>query len=1311
MTQPNQRGASQDPDRTHEGPNIDPMKPPPTMQTLVYSPDVRVLIGHGNKQIEISRDIVGGTLIRKENAASTLFLTVTNKEGRYSSKISPMDRITVFMKRIRWVQVFSGYLDTVPFRQLYQGVITIKATCTLKRLLHTWWNPSLPASAQLFDQAGFMDATAGDGQVIDSGLGTMLANLLTRVGGWNRENIHIQNFPVSFYNFITAQINANVAANTSATMRFRRLLLGDDISGGAPMYADINPNAGAPGPPGVGAAFYVEQIIAACDEMGLGPLTIDSQNSQAVEQAAAEGMHSRDEASAKAWEQMLEAGQNWYANTQNTDAAILGVACAMAESGLRNLANAAVPDSLRFPNDGLSPDHDSVGLFQQRNFAEWGCLPAWSKIFTAHGPVDIVDVKPGDEVWSYDGERIALAKVTGWQMTGHKTLLTINTRGRRLEVTGNHRIPVRRYMGVKDGRRYGNQHTPSTCGWETIEIQARDIRPGDYLIIPHGMGDGTAVTDPDGNTLTVGIMELVGLYLGDGNTDNNGRTEIAHGTSGIHNDHMPHYRQVIRDELDVEPRVDKRRTRTRFNSPRFRKLIDEHFPGNCYTKRLPGWVFRLAPELQLALLRGYLDSDGSVDKMGRVSWTSVSENLIHDIRHLCIQLGIPVGNISRQAGKVATFSGQRNCSCSTNYTLRLTIPSLNAIIGSNSPHKAERLTTDKPQLTSVYHDDFNQSFCRRPPIGDPPENAVYHRVISIDEGDVEVPVYDIEVAGMAHYVADGIVVHNSVAQRMNPKQAARMFFAHLRQIEGWRNMDPGSAIYKVQRGGSPAYFAGFIPEATKMVQAARAAQTAATGLIGSNPLTSALDAGAGLAGFDIAKTVNAVANAATEGLDPIGARSLAGKPNPDSEGAINAAMSFLGTPYVWGGEQPGVGLDCSGMVDHAFRAIGINVGSWTGQQLAAGTPIDPRNAQRGDLLFPDSGHVGIYLGGGQWIDTGGPPGVKIGPIQKPLHLHYAARRICDNGGIDPTAPFVQGAVGPGAPPGTGQQTGVGGGSGGERSQLIARNLFSYIFDPALFANDVAVLWSTAGGHKEFIDAQPLIQMVQAVCKASLRNFQSAPNGDFIAYYPDHFGLEGKPAVMKLEDIELKDVHIDYSDDNLTTHVYVAGDPVLYGQTDQVLCWLDSAGTCSVEDEWSFQRMRKVGLGDFEFRDGAEFMKRYGVRPYQQFMPMVGSHELEFLLATQIFMEKWAAQYQTRCSFTFMPELLPGMRVEIGDHGLQLYVNEVIHEFNFENGFRTSAVMSAPSNPRAREAMADTKTAAPGPDLGFQSGNLFREFLG
>ena len=53
-------------------------------------------------------------------------------------------------------------------------------------------------------------------------------------------------------------------------------------------------------------------------------------------------------------------------------ALIIGVATAMQESNLYNLANDDLPESLNYPHQGSGWDHDSVGLFQQRSSSGWG---------------------------------------------------------------------------------------------------------------------------------------------------------------------------------------------------------------------------------------------------------------------------------------------------------------------------------------------------------------------------------------------------------------------------------------------------------------------------------------------------------------------------------------------------------------------------------------------------------------------------------------------------------------------------------------------------------------------------------------------------------------------------------------------------------------------------------------------------------------------------------------------------------------------------------------------------------------------------
>jgi hypothetical protein len=71
------------------------------------------------------------------------------------------------------------------------------------------------------------------------------------------------------------------------------------------------------------------------------------------------------------------------------------------------------------------------------------------------------------------------------------------------------------------------------------------------------------------------------------------------------------------------------------------------------------------------------------------------------------------------------------------------------------------------------------------------------------------------------------------------------------------------------------------------------------------------------------------------------------------------------------------------------------------------------------------------------------------------------------------------------------------------------------------------------------------------------------------------------------------------------------------------------------------------------------------------------------MAYQTFMLMWARQFLTTFTFTFMPELYPGGIVAFPDHGIQTYIDEVYHSFDYENGFTTQANMSAPSAIKGR----------------------------
>ncbi|WP_294578497.1 C40 family peptidase [uncultured Thomasclavelia sp.] len=80
---------------------------------------------------------------------------------------------------------------------------------------------------------------------------------------------------------------------------------------------------------------------------------------------------------------------------------------------------------------------------------------------------------------------------------------------------------------------------------------------------------------------------------------------------------------------------------------------------------------------------------------------------------------------------------------------------------------------------------------------------------------------------------------------------------------------------------------------------------------------------------------------------------------------LSAAYSRLGCPYKWGAEGPNA-FDCSGFVKWCYAQVGVSLPHSSSALKSAGTQISISNAQPGDILWK-SGHVGIYIGNGQYI--------------------------------------------------------------------------------------------------------------------------------------------------------------------------------------------------------------------------------------------------------------------------------------------------------------------------------------------------------
>lgn len=528
----------------------------------------------------------------------------------------------------------------------------------------------------------------------------------------------------------------------------------------------------------------------------------------------------------------------------------------------------------------------------------------------------------------------------------------------------------------------------------------------------------------------------------------------------------------------------------------------------------------------------------------------------------------------------------------------------------------------------------------------------------------------------------------TAAQIADPQYAAGKFFDALIKVPGYETMAFSNACQAVQRSAYPSAYAKWENFANTCVAAlVKSAQNiSASGTVTTGAGGTAIGS-SGATGRSIAS----VAFNLIKGHTPGYIRYQEGGDDP------------------YNSPDPRV-LDCSSFVDWVFyhatgRPLNPSGSRSTAHSIGPQcTTIPAATAKniKGALLFlgnvGSETHVEVSLGNGSTAaaHTSSVPLAQQVDIQKAGNFTHGGLlpgvTYADAATDAATASVLTALLGYkcttsdpnefGADATAGSDVNVTGGGTTDPFNAII-NVYTWGFTPS---NDGDVFF----GPRAMMNDEPILPYISNLLSASMRSWCSAPNGDFMAWFPDYFNIWGIAGVMNVRSIELMDFTVDWSDQQIVTHQYVVGVPsALFDTSSGDVSAYDPTGNGELNWELTTQGIatmdfpqifRAIFGQDATTEFVQNYLSRFGGRPNMVTMPTISQGRPEFFMALYLFMQRWANQFQASVPMTFMPELWPGMILRLPEFNFQAYITEVQHSFQFgpNGGFRTQVQICAPA---------------------------------
>jgi cell wall-associated NlpC family hydrolase len=309
--------------------------------------------------------------------------------------------------------------------------------------------------------------------------------------------------------------------------------------------------------------------------------------------------------------------------------------------------------------------------------------------------------------------------------------------------------------------------------------------------------------------------------------------------------------------------------------------------------------------------------------------------------------------LSAAQNQMSALSQQYDAAAAKLSQVNASIATTKAAIATNERHVAKDKATLEKAAISSYVSDGSASTDN--PIFSNNENSLgaaseYNQIAS---GDINQAVANLHTAenALAAQQAQLTTQQGQAQSQVNAEQAA---ITQNQQV-----VQEQSAALSQENGEIAT-----LVQQQQQAEAAQAAQATAAKLAAATTAAASASSSSSSSGSS---------SSGSSGID----NTAAAPPTASGgAGAVQAAESQIGVPYVWGGESPkgsaDPGFDCSGLTSWSWGQVGVGLPHYSGSQMADSTPVPVSDLEPGDLLFYGPGgdeHVAMFIGGGSMIEA------------------------------------------------------------------------------------------------------------------------------------------------------------------------------------------------------------------------------------------------------------------------------------------------------------------------------------------------------